>query len=321
MKSVISVILRTYNRSASLKKTLESFAQMQVPADLSWELVLVDNNSSDETRAVAEACAKSWDLPLQYVFESNQGLSYARNTGVKAATGEILVFTDDDVTLGPNWLAEIKRAFDQYDCMGVGGKIVPVWNVPQPSWLVLEGPYRLHAAVLHFNLGDETCIMENKSPYGANMAFRRAAFERYGLFRTDIGLTGTNRMPGQETEFCQRLRTAGEKFVYTPHAVIYHPVEPERVQKKYFQSWYFGFGRTTMRVEGCLQGAVLYFGVPRYLFRLLGEKALRWLVSVHPARRFYHKLQTYQIAGQIYEARQAYKQSRHARRGADTVKG
>jgi glycosyltransferase involved in cell wall biosynthesis len=80
-----SLILCTYNRAASLKQTLESFAQMQVPADLSWELVLVDNNSSDDTRAVAEACAKDCNLPLRYIFEPNQGISFARNAGVRAA--------------------------------------------------------------------------------------------------------------------------------------------------------------------------------------------------------------------------------------------
>src|SRR6266540_2548384 len=125
---MISAIICTYNRANSLQKTLKSLEDLVVPANLSWELIVVDNNSRDDTRAVVEGFARTARFPVRYVFAGRQGLCHARNTGITVARGEVMAFTDDDVTVDPCWLWHLKRTFDQCDCMGVAGRIVPVWT-------------------------------------------------------------------------------------------------------------------------------------------------------------------------------------------------
>jgi len=302
---MISVVVCTYNRAESLRGTLDSLAQMYIPPGLRWELIVVDNNSTDHTREVVEEFAQTSGLHVRYVFEGNQGLAYARNTGIreaKEAQGEIIAFMDDDMTPDEQWLANLRTVFDAHNCMGVGGRIIPKWNAPKPSWLQMEAPYGIGPGVLgDFSLGEEP--KETRiPPWGGNMAFRREAFERYGHFRTDLGLVGTQRMLGEDTEFGRRLIKAGEKIVYTPLAVVYHRVDQDRLTKAYVLSYYFNSGRTAIREEGWPEQAVCYFGVPRYLFRSCMENFLRWMVALNGERRFYHKLQVYMNAGEIFEA-------------------
>ena len=131
----ISVIICTYNRSGSLVRTLESFREVLHPKDAAWELVVVDNNSSDNTREVVDLFIEKSGIPCGYVFENKQGLSYARNNGVAEAKGEILSFTDDDVIVDKNWLQNIEHEFKEKDVACIGGKILPIWEKPQPEWL------------------------------------------------------------------------------------------------------------------------------------------------------------------------------------------
>jgi glycosyltransferase involved in cell wall biosynthesis len=310
---VISIIVCTYNRAKSLRETLKSLAEMAVPSDTSWEVILVDNNSTDDTRAVIESFSRDAPIPVRYIFEPRQGKSLALNTGIREAKGEILLLTDDDVVVDPHWLSNVKGAFDRYGCAGVGGKIVPVWNCPKPSWLVTEGPYKLNAAIVGFDLGDEPCEITMKTlPFGANLALKKEVFERYGLFRTDVGPKGERWMVGEETEFCRRLLRGGEQLIYAPQSVVYHPVEQKRTQKRYFQRWYFGFGRSLMRIVGAPERAVRYFGVPRYLLPSLAQEVTKWLLTINSRKRFYYKLQVYQRMGEICEAYQMFKESTNA---------
>src|SRR5262245_57896976 len=107
---MISVIIPSYNRSASLRRTLRSMEAVEAPSQLQWELIIADNNSTDDTRACVKEFEDAGSLPIRYVFEKNQGANFARNAGVKAARGETLLFTDDDVTFDPYWLAGIADA-------------------------------------------------------------------------------------------------------------------------------------------------------------------------------------------------------------------
>jgi len=297
---MISVVVCTYNRSESLRKTLGSLAQLWAPAGTSWELIVVDNNSTDDTAEVVKTIAATSNLSVRYVFEINQGVSHARNAGISAARGDIIAFTDDDVTVDPRWLCELQKIFDQFACTGVGGRIVPVGMCQKPSWLVLDGPHSLKSGtVVSFDHGEKPC--ELRTSFGANMAFRRVAFEEHGFFRTDLG-RGSALMLGEDTEFCTRLLSAGEKLVYAPSAVVYHVTPRERMAKSYFQSYYFNYGRYIARANRFPENAVLYFGVPRYLFRSLLEKFCRWMFAFDSQRRFRHKLELCESLGEISEA-------------------
>jgi glycosyltransferase involved in cell wall biosynthesis len=299
---MVSVVICTYNRGGSLRSTLESLSKISLPADFSWELVLVDNNSSDDTRSVVENSCSEFKLPVRYVLETSQGLSHARNRGICEASGELIVFTDDDVLIAKDWLVEIKSTFDEFGCLALGGKIVADWPTSRPSWFEDQGPFALGQAIISCDLGNEVCRTK-KIPIGANMAFRKQAFEKYGLFRTDLGRGSNDLMGGEEWEFFRRLQENAEVVCYTPRAVVHHPVPRQRISKSYFRRWYYNFGKTDTRLNGFPSSSIRYFGVPRFLGRMMVESLFMWLFSVGAKKRFYYESNLYYLAGRIAEAR------------------
>jgi glucosyl-dolichyl phosphate glucuronosyltransferase len=300
----ISVVVCTYNRVSSLRKTLESLGQMLVPPDLTWELIVVDNNSTDDTRVVVGDFTRTSGLNVRYVFEPKQGLSHARNAGVANSTGEIVAFIDDDVLILQQWLRELARTFVQFDCIGVAGRIIPVWDgVTKPDWLATAGPYFLHGPIPDFDCGDEAKEIRSL-PVGANMAFRKSAFAKYGFFRPDFGAgASSGTQLGEDFEFCQRLIRAGERLVYSPQAVVFHPAVEKRITKGYYLHFYYDLGRMAIQLEGWPSEAVLYFGVPRYLYRSFLVKCVNWLFAFDKKKRFYCKARVYCVLGYIAEAR------------------
>ena len=295
----ISVILCTYNRAASLKSTLESFLGLTLPSDFNWELILVDNNSKDNTPEVIRDFAKTAGFSVRYIFEHRQGRSPALNAGIAAAKSEIVAFTDDDVVLHPEWLLNLKLAFDEFHCAGVAGRVVPVWHHPKPDWLEMEE----QQAVVNFELGEIAREIKDRTPLGANSAYRKDKFEKYGLFRLDLGVSGENRgITCEDSEFASRLLRAGEKIRYVPNAIIYHPVDPVRSSKAYFCKWYYNDGRSMIRAWPPPKNIVRYFGVPRWIFRSVVENFLKWTFNFDAKRRFHYKLRMYRDVGRLVES-------------------
>lgn len=295
----ISVILCTYNRDASLKSTLESFSGLTLPFGLDWELIVVNNNSKDNTLEVIRDFTTTARFCVRYIFEGRQGRSAALNAGIAAAKGEIVAFTDDDVILHREWLLNLKRAFDEFECAGVAGRIIPVWHHPKPDWLEMDG----QQAIVNFELGDEPKEIKDNPPLGANSAYRKDKFAKYGVFRLDLGVSGENHgITCEDTEFASRLFRADEKIVYVPSAIIYHPVDPDRSSKAYFLKWYYNSGRSMVRAWPTPKSIVRYFGVPRWIFRSIGENFLKWTFTFNAKRRFHYKLRTYRDVGRIIES-------------------
>src|SRR5262249_49395782 len=139
----ITVILCTYNRCHCLAEALESIAVQAVPELTEWEILVVDNNSSDDTRSVVEGFERRYPGRIRYLFERVQGKSYALNAAIQAARGDIFAFTDDDVTAEPQWLCNLTEHLYEQKWAGAAGRIVPKWTRPLPSWLGLEGRYAL----------------------------------------------------------------------------------------------------------------------------------------------------------------------------------
>lgn len=294
----ISVVLATYNRASSLQVTLESLLALAYPTSLCWELLVVDNNSTDLTRVKVENAAAIAKFPVRYVFEGKQGRSSALNRGIAESKGEIVAFTDDDVILDRNWLASLNRTFEEFNCAAVAGRVIPQWSHSKPDWLEMNG----HFAVVNFDLGDD--IKEIKvPPLGANSAFRKRMFEQHGLFRPDLGVTGSRHtITCDDTEFGERLIRAGEKIVYCSNAIIYHPVDPKRTTKKYFLSWYYYNGISLTRMAGVPRESVVWFGAPRWLYRETLVNFAKWVFATKGKSRFQHKLQTYKSVGKIVES-------------------
>jgi len=297
---MITVILCTYNRCQSLPKALESVAASIMPNDVDWEVLVVDNNSKDQTRKVVEEILRKYPGRIRYLFEGRQGLSHSRNSGVQNAKGEIVAFTDDDVTVESDWLQNLTADLHDGKRAGAGGRIRIAQDVPTPSWILLEGPYSLAgqlAAV--FDKGQEPHELV-LPPFGACMAFRKEMFEKYGGFRTDLGRCGKELVGSEDTEFGERLIAAGEHLWYAPSAVVNHSVHQDRLTKEYFQAWFFSCGQAEIRQRGWHPGK---WGIPRYFFSLgmLGSSTLKWVRTFNPQKRFFLKCGVWRAAGKVAE--------------------
>jgi glycosyltransferase involved in cell wall biosynthesis len=296
----ISVLICTYNRAKTLGAAVESLAVQSLPESLAWEIVIVDNNSTDQTRQVVEDLQRKHPERIRYVLERQQGISNARNAGIKAARGEIMVFLDDDETATPDWVQNLTANLHSGEWAGAGGRVLPPVNFTPPSWLAIKNSFA-SGPLAAFDLGLDPGQL-NEPAFGANMAFRKEVFDRFGGFRTDLGRSGNSMISNEDTEFGRRLMTAGLRLRYEPSAVTYHPVEESRLKKQYFLVWWFNKGRSDVRELGNPPTSMLLFGIPLGWFRALLWAMLRWMVSMEPSKRFGHKVDVWNSAGQIYEA-------------------
>ncbi|MFZ0742755.1 MAG: glycosyltransferase [Terracidiphilus sp.] len=298
----ITVILCTYNRCTSLAKALNSVAVSQIPSAISWEVLVVDNNSKDKTRDVVQEFALRYPGRFRYLFEPRQGKSYALNSGICESSAEILAFMDDDVEVDPNWLSNLTASLNDKTWSGAGGRILPEEGFTPPHWLETMGRYAL-APLAIFDLGPEAGELA-EAPFGTNMAFRKEVFSKYGDFRTDLGPQPGSEIRNEDTEFGSRLLAAGEHFWYEPSAIVYHSVPEGRICRAYFLEWWHDKARAEIREGGIPQGTKWFVaGIPIYLIRRLCVWAIRWMCSVDPARRFSCKLNVWKAAGIMKECR------------------
>lgn len=296
----ITIILCTYNRCESLAKSLESIASLKLPESVEWEVLVVDNNSTDQTREVVEEFCRRYTGRFRYLFERQQGKSYALNAGIQEARADVLAFTDDDVTVEPTWLQNLTASLDKDGWVGAGGRTLPERSFSAPRWLGLDTRYALGPLAI-LDLGTESCEL-TEPPFGNNMAYRREVFEKYGGFRTELGPRPGSEIRSEDTEFGQRLLSAGERLRYEPSAIVYHAVPAKRIQKSYFLTWWFDKARAEIRESGVPTDTKWFIaGVPTYLFRRLVVWTVRWLCGVSPSRRFFGRRQVWWLAGTILE--------------------
>lgn len=303
----ISVVLCTFNRCETLPKALESATALTFSGTAEWEVLVVDNNSTDRTREVVEEFCERYPACFRYLFEPKPGKSYALNSGIREAKGDIVAFMDDDVIVEANWLESLTASLSSDKRSGAGGRILPIWFVPIPRWLPRIGRYALAPLAL-FDLGLQAGELR-EAPFGTNMAFRKSMFEKYGGFRTDLGPNPNDLVRGEDTEFGSRLLAAGERLFYEPAAVVYHPVAANRVRKSFFLAWWFAKGRAEVREHGIEPNRICFHGIPLVYFRRLGVWTLRWMVAANPRVRFERKINVWINAGMITEC---YRRSRDA---------
>ena len=273
----VSVIICTYNRCDLLQKSLASvFAQDS--GGVRFELIVVDNNSTDETRRVCQSFLARRRLPMRYLFEPRQGVSYARNRAIACAKAPILAFSDDDVCVTASWVANIMRAFAEHpSAAGIGGKVLPRWGNPPPAWLTRDHwtPLALQdygEAPLTINAATPLCLV------AANLALRRDVFDRIGRFSPALQRVKNSIGSIEDHELHMRLWDAGYQEVYVPDVVVMAEVQAERLTKAYHRNWYRGNGLfyALLRDRQFERSVARLFDVPSHLYRQMLVDAFAW---------------------------------------------
>lgn len=242
-KVTASIIVATYNRATLLGETLESLAHHlateNINADV--EVIVVDNNSSDDTTLVANNFKPKFS-DLKIIFESKQGLSPARNAGLAVASGEFIVFLDDDVELEPNWLNGLLCEFTDPKISVVGGKVLAFGNRTLPDWLPHEYAYLVSV------FDPSEIIVDLPTVMGGNCAVRKSVFETTGMFNPTLGRRGNKLLGGEEVEFYRRISASGGRIVYTPYAVILHKID-SKVRKDYVVDYAYWLGMSEAHID------------------------------------------------------------------------
>ena len=247
----LSVAICTWNRSALLRQTLEALTQLDVPPPLRWELVVVNNNCTDDTPRVLHDFHDR--LPLTVVNETRQGLSHARNAAVQHCSGEYILWTDDDVRVESGWLAAYARAIDAFpQASFFGGPITPRFERAPPPWLTQIWP-RVASAYGERALGDAPLKFDGErlTPFGANYAVRRSDQQRHP-YDPRLGARGGSLVLGEEICLVRSLLAEGGEGWWVPDARIEHHVPAGLLTVRYLRRYFAGVGAMMALLdEGC----------------------------------------------------------------------
>lgn len=314
-KVVISVVMINRNGARVLGPVLHRIREeltAGISAGYGVEFVFVDNGSTDQSVTVVSACLEGSSFGWRIVVENEGGVNYARNAGVKAASGELLLFVDNDVHIRDGWLlAYIDAAKSFPECEVFGGRVlVGAIEGEVPNWLDINGRYRRPSIVIQFDAGtrcyvQRICSELGIGPVGPSMGFRRSIFDRYGLFDTGFGLRPGSLVAGAEAEYFDRLERGGETFVYVPDAMVEHPVRAEQLSKSYFLRRLHGSGRVHGRLQRIRRiPAKRFCGITLYLFEEIGRAWVKYAMTAFsgdPKKRFFYRCNIAILMGHLHE--------------------
>lgn len=294
----VSLVICTWNRCELLRQTLASLRELEVHTGQEWELLVVNNACSDATDEVIADYRER--LPLRRLFEPELGLSRARNAAVRAATGDIVLFTDDDVRVDPAWMRAYLEAADRWPAAGFfGGRIEPRYAPEVPRWvkrhqLALAGMLSLR------DLGSVSRrLAVDEFPFGPNMAVRRGALAR-ASFDERVGRRGNEQLRGSERSLFLRLQQQGVAGVWVPQAKVGHAIPRCRANLRYLWRYFHGGGRADVRLNGVgTSPARPTLRLPRIVMGALGSMRQRpWSWPSHCAALAW-------AHGQLSEARRS----------------
>ncbi len=227
MKQIdISVNICTYNRSEMLGDALRSVMCQETDNKFSFEIVVVDNVSTDSTKAVVQHVAKDSPVAVRYVFEKAKGVAQARNRGIKESQGAWIAFFDDDQIATANWLGQLYEVAVKTGAQCVGGAV----HLDLPAEQLRELGYLCRRVLQESRPGDRLCRYQGRDfPGSGNMLVARAVFDSIGLFDCSM-VRG-----GSDWDFGIRARRAGFDMWYTSRAVIRHRIPPNRLMPEHFR--------------------------------------------------------------------------------------
>ena len=258
-----SIIIPTVNRCASLSETIGSLLSLNSDRE-SWELIIVDNGSTDDTREASQAIIEANpEREIRYFFEPIPGLLSGRHRGVFESSGDILVFIDDDVDVDPEWLNSILETFRDPDVHLVGGKNLPRFLCKPPEWLDhfwnVEGPRKWLDFISVIDFGDELMELDPLFIWGLNFSVRRSSLIRLGGFHPDYVPKPFDYYQGNsETGLALKAKESGLKIMYQPRALVWHRIPENRLTFDYFEKRMFLYGVSDSYTEIRKNGGVKF---------------------------------------------------------------
>ncbi len=302
----LDVLIATYNRCKLLGRALGSLLAASVPPGAEVCVTVVDNNSTDATRDVVEESMPAFGGRLRYLFERNQGKSWALNSGIAATNGDLLGMIDDDEEIDSNWFVCCFSAFGDPAVDFIGGTTLPKWSQPPPEWLPTAYP----AVVGHLQICGEKRQYGpalNAVLPGGNAVIRRSFLDRLGPspYSTKLGRIGGGMLTA-DTMFFDRLLEAGGSGFYLPNLIVRHYVQPKMLTKRYHRLWCF-WEAVSVASQDKLKPATVphLLGIPRWYFRTSLTGLARWaggfvLPGTRPDVAFSGQLDFVRLLGLLY---------------------
>lgn len=273
---LITVIVCTRNRARQLRNLLESFLALDPPAQAEWEMIVVDNGSTDDTVCVIDEFASQ--LPLRRVWEPRAGLSNARNAGVAASRGDYICWTDDDVEVHRGWLAAYAQAFHRYpDGTIFGGVVEPVYEESPPQWMI-DNADRLVDVLAKRDHGPEERRLTTDLhllPYGANFAVR-AAEQRQFLYDPNLGVSPEQKRLGEETVMLISVASLGGAHYWIPDSRVFHLIPATRMTFDYIKTYFQSVGETWSYLSESGGAPIMGQPIPARGRRLAGVPIWIW---------------------------------------------
>lgn len=274
----ISIIICTYNRCELLINTLNSLKKLETFKEFDYEVLVIDNNSIDNTNKIIINYERIFEGKLRYFIEKSQGLSFSRNRGILESKGEIIAFTDDDCIVDNKWLIGIYKSFIPQDVKCVGGRIVPIWEIAKPRWLIKE----LYGRLALLDYGNESFQIsdEKYNIFGANMAFRKTLFANNCFFNTKLGRRGNRLFSGEDSAVISKIVKSKEKVIYQADILVQHFISKDRMNKKYFRRWHIDTGVSYAMMPDTENVKHIIFNIPRYQVRLFMKTIYCYFISL-----------------------------------------
>ncbi len=249
----ITVAVCTYGDAPHLAEALASLVAQELPTGLRVDILCVDNNPAPRVALPADLADR-----VRIVREPTPGLSRARNAAVAHTTGDTLALLDDDAVAAPGWVAAMAEDLERTGAWCLGGRVLPRWPGDEPTWLHPQLRYLLSIV----DLGDKVRSLRGPLfPCGTNLAIRRFAFDRVGLFRPALGRHPGSLLSGEEIDLFRRVLRAGGTVAYTPHAVVHHIIPASRLTPAFLRRRAWWEGRTLALLDRIHRGWAFALGM------------------------------------------------------------
>ena len=272
----VTIAICTWNRAELLAQTLNHLRELRIPEGLRWEVLVVDNNSTDRTRETVETLRSA--LPLRYVFEPKPGISHARNRALREAASSFLLFTDDDVLVDPGWMVAALETWRRFpDATMVGGPIEPWFPSPVDPDMAAAFPVFANGFCGLDHGPVERALSPGSDLYTANLAIQPRMLGQMS-FDESLGHTGKELVGGEDLDFVRRIHRRGDLVAWSPAMRVRHYVDPRRMTLAYVKRFYFDDARCRVRMNG-VPGKARIVGAPLWLWRQVVATYLRFCIA------------------------------------------